>query len=219
LRSKHLQAIVIPKVHAAKDVHFVCRMIDSVAPVERREHIRLILSIESALGIQNLREIATSDPRVSALLFAAEDYCADLGMLRTSHRREMLYARSAVVTAACAFGLQSIDMVCIDYNNEAVLREECQEGREMAFTGKQAIHPGQIAIIHDMYRPADEDIARAVRIIAGHEEHSKVGVGAFGLDGKLIDMPVVKWAERLLARARSAGVAIPDAASLKSHAE
>ncbi|KAI8056558.1 Pyruvate/Phosphoenolpyruvate kinase-like domain-containing protein [Syncephalis plumigaleata] len=185
LLSKHLQAIVIPKVHQASDVHFISRMIDSVAPVDRREHIRLIASIESARGIMNIKEIAKSDPRLSALLFAAEDYCADLGLIRTSHRREMLYARSALVTTACAYGLQSIDLVCMDYQDDAILRSECQEGREMGFTGKQAIHPRQIATIQDMFRPSDEDLIRAVKIVKGYEEHSQRGYGAFGLEGKV----------------------------------
>ncbi|RKP22207.1 Pyruvate/Phosphoenolpyruvate kinase-like domain-containing protein, partial [Syncephalis pseudoplumigaleata] len=172
-------------------------------------------------GVMNLKEIATSDTRLSALLFAAEDYCADLaGLIRTTHRREMLYARSALVTTACAYGLQSIDLasrdhsfVCMDYQDDEILRHECQEGREMGFTGKQAIHPRQIVTIQEMFRPSEEDLIRAVKIVKGYVEHAQRGLGAFGLEGKVIDLPVVKWAERLIARARSAQMTIPNVSS------
>ncbi|RUS31775.1 hypothetical protein BC938DRAFT_477106 [Jimgerdemannia flammicorona] len=270
-------AIVIPKVQSAKDVQFVVRMIDSVAPesteadirqfsfitsrhegcldeplvVRRcyansrlhttlmshasRHNIRLIPSIESGLGIINLREIASADPRVDALIFAAEDYCADLGLIRTPSRTEMLYARQAVVTAASAFGLQAIDLVCLDFQNQAILEEECREGREFGFMGKQAIHPNQVEIIQKTFLPdpaavCDEvtvtmlgfsfignhmnsDIERAAKIIEGYELHSQKGVGAFNLDGKMIDLPVVKWASKVLARAKAAGLTISGATS------
>ncbi|CAG8449632.1 1901_t:CDS:10 [Diversispora eburnea] len=202
LQSKHLEGIVIPKVRSAKDIQFVSRMIDSVAPDENRSKIRLIASIESALGIMNLKEIAISDPRLDALVFAAEDYCADVGLIRTPSRKEMLLARQTLVTTASAYGLQSIDLVCVDFRNDDVLIEECKEGREMGFLGKQAIHPRQIDIIQKMFLPDEQDVERAARIVYGYEQHAKKGIGA-------IDLPVVKWAERILSRASSGGMTIP----------
>ncbi|CAG8497650.1 8989_t:CDS:10 [Paraglomus occultum] len=210
LRSTHLQAIVIPKVQSAKDIQFVSRMIDSVAKETTRASIRLIGSIESALGIMNLKEIATSDGRLDALIFAAEDYCADLGLTRTSSRKEFLYARQAIVTAACAYGLQAIDLVCLDYKNDAILAEECQEGREMGFVGKQAIHPQQVDIIHKTFLPDKKDINRAVKILNGYKEHSEKGIGVFSLDGKMIDLPMVKWAQRMISRVKAVDMPIPD---------
>ncbi|CDH54133.1 citrate lyase beta subunit [Lichtheimia corymbifera JMRC:FSU:9682] len=216
LHSKRLQAIVIPKVQSAKDINFVSRMIDSVAVESQRERIRLIASVESALGIMNIREIATADPRLDALIFAAEDYCADLGLIRTRRRNEMLFARQTIVNAAGAYGLQSLDLVCVNYQDEDVLREECKEGREFGFTGKQAIHPSQIDIIQEMFLPDPKDLEHAVRILEGFEHHSEKGVGAFNLDGKMfvlimhmIDMPVVKWANKIVSRAQAGGMTMP----------
>ncbi|KAF9366479.1 hypothetical protein BGX34_002352 [Mortierella sp. NVP85] len=209
LRSSRLQAIVIPKVQSAKDVQFVSQMVDSVAPFITRKNVKIIASIESALGIMNIKEIATSDPRVDALVFAAEDYCADLGLTRTREGTEMLYGRSAIVTAAHAYGLQAIDLVCMDYKNDEILREECEFGRRMGFLGKQAVHPRQLEIIQRCFLPTDHEIARAADISEGYQEHSKRGVGAFNYNGKVIDLPVVKWAEKILSRARQGGVAIP----------
>ncbi|KAG0311505.1 hypothetical protein BGZ97_011826 [Linnemannia gamsii] len=211
LRSSRLQAIVIPKVQSAKDVQFVSQMVDSVAPFITRKNVRIIASIESALGVMNLKEIATADPRVDALVFAAEDYCADLGLTRTREGTEMLYGRQAIVTAAHAYGLQAIDLVCMDYKNDDILREECEFGRRMGFLGKQAVHPRQLEIIQRCFLPTDHEIARAADISEGYQEHSKRGVGAFNYNGKVIDLPVVKWAEKILSRARQGGVAIPNA--------
>nr|CAG8504032.1 1633_t:CDS:10 [Entrophospora candida] len=197
LRSKRLEGIVIPKVRSAKDVQFVSRMIDSIAPDNTRSNIRLLASIESAMGIMNIKEI-----------FAAEDYCADLGMIRTPSCKELLLARQAIVVAASAYGLQAIDMVCLDFRNNEILMKECREGREMGFVGKQAIHPNQIDIIQKTFLPDEK--GKAARIIHEYGIYSKKGIGAFDLDGKVIDLPVVKWAERLITRAKSAGIKIPE---------
>ncbi|KAI8867910.1 Phosphoenolpyruvate/pyruvate domain-containing protein [Ramicandelaber brevisporus] len=206
LQSRHLNVILIPKVQSARDISFVSRAIDLLAPAETRSSIKLVASIESALGVMNIREIASADPRVDALLFAAEDYCADLGLIRSRSLKEMLYARSAVVTAAHAYGLQAIDLVCMDFKDKDVLAEECRGGRGMGFTGKQAIHPAQIETIHGEYAPSKAEIIRAKRIVDGYASSSRRGIGAFDLDGKAIDMPVVKWAEKILANASAAGI-------------
>jgi len=205
LTAPNLEAIVIPKVEHAWHVQLVSSVIDARAPAGRRSPVRLIACIESARGLLNAAAIAAADPRLDALVFASEDYCADVGMIRTAHRRELLYARSAVVTAAAAHGLQAIDLVCIDYKSEAALRAECQEGREMGFTGKQAIHPNQIAVIQELFAPRPAEIDYAQRIVAGYTDAVRRGLGALTVDGKMVDRPVVKWAEKVLARARRAG--------------
>jgi citrate lyase subunit beta-like protein len=74
-------------------------------------------------------------------------------LIRTPQRTEMLYARQKIVTTACAYGLQAIDLVCVDYQNMDILKEECREGREFGFSGKQAIHPGQIEVIQEYFLP------------------------------------------------------------------
>ncbi|KAI9015538.1 Pyruvate/Phosphoenolpyruvate kinase-like domain-containing protein [Hyaloraphidium curvatum] len=200
LRSKNLRAIVIPKVQSASDVLFVARMIDAVAPESNRQNVRLLAAIESAMGILNLREISTSEPRMDGLIFASEDYCADVHCTRTPSRTEMQYARQALVTHAAAFGLQAIDLVCVDYQNDATLEEECNEGRQWGFTGKQAIHPRQVDIIQRVFAPSSKDVEYAKRIVDGFDEFVRKGVGAFTLDGKMIDAPVVKWAQKIIAR-------------------
>ncbi|KAJ3316812.1 hypothetical protein HDU76_001539 [Blyttiomyces sp. JEL0837] len=202
LRSKSLQSILIPKVSSASDITFVGNMIDSLVPEASRSNIRIMASIETAKGLLSIEEIAKADPRVDTLVFAAEDYVADLGLIRTPSRLEMLYARQRLVTVAVAHGLQSIDLVCVNFKEEDVLREECREGRTFGFTGKQAIHPAQVPVIHESFFPTAQEIEYATKIVEGYESHNKQGLGAFNLDGTMIDMPVVKWAERILAKAK-----------------
>ncbi|KAJ3377526.1 hypothetical protein HDU84_008565, partial [Entophlyctis sp. JEL0112] len=144
--------------------------------------IKILAAIESARGMLDIPKIiAAGDGRVEALVFAAEDYAADLGLIRTSSRLEMLLARQTVVMHAVANGLQAIDL------NQDVLLEECREGRTFGFTGKQAIHPNQIENIQSTFTPTDKEIEYAARIVDAAREHSNRGVGAFDLDGKVVD--------------------------------
>ncbi|KAG1460653.1 hypothetical protein G6F56_005901 [Rhizopus delemar] len=87
--------------------------------------------------------------------------------------------------------------------------------REFGFTGKQAIHPDQIETIQTLFLPDPKVLERAFRIVEAHEHYSQKGIGAFNLDGKMIDMPVVKWAEKVVARAKAGGMPIPELESKK----
>ena len=165
----------------------------------------MIVLVETALGIVNLKEIASSDPRLQALIFGAEDLAGDIGAVRTREGWEVFYARSAVVTHAAAFGLQAIDMVYIDYKDAEGLVRESAEAARMGYAGKQVIHPNQVAPVQGAFTPDDAAIAHAQRVMNAMREHQEAGKGAFALDGKMIDMPLVKAAERVLDRARAAG--------------
>ncbi|KAI9473065.1 hypothetical protein LPJ78_001872 [Coemansia sp. RSA 989] len=202
LKSERLDVLMVPKVQTANDLHWVLETMDN-------PKVRIIAAIETALGICNIREIAQV-PQVDSLLFAAEDYCADTGIIRTEGRRELYYARSVVSTTAHAFGLQAIDMVTMDFRNPSILQEESQEAVEMGFTGKQLIHPLQIDLVNGLFAPQPQVVERAAEIVCGYREHYQRGKGAFDLNGKAIDMPVVKWAYRVLQRAELAGIDVTD---------
>jgi citrate lyase subunit beta-like protein len=125
-----------------------------------------------------------------------------MGATRTPDARELLYARTAVVTHAVACGLQSIDMVCLDFKNNDVLFKETVEGRQMGYTGKQAIHPNQIDTIYNAFLPSNQELTLAKRITEEWEKYKVEGKGAFSIDGKMMDLPMVKWAQRIMLRAR-----------------
>ena len=119
-------------------------------------------------------------------------------MTRTAGRTEMLYTRGKLLCTAKAFGLDAIDLVCIDYKNECALVEEATEGFHMGFTGKQAIHPNQVPAIYQAFTPTPSRVAFAQKIVEGFEKHSLEGKGAFEVDGKMIDLPMLKWAQGIL---------------------
>lgn len=199
--------LVLPKVGDAQYVQWVS---GQIARVERENGwpeggIVLLALIETARGVVNLKDIAGSDPRLQALIFGAEDLAGDMGLVRTRGGQEVLYARSATAIHAAAFGLQALDIVFMDLKNPVELRVESMQGAQMGYTGKQVIHPNQVSIVQEAFTPNDEAIAQAKRVVEAADEHQQTGVGAFTLDGKMVDAPVVKAAQWVLERARAAG--------------
>jgi len=202
----HPDGIVIPKIESPEQIQWASGKIEAAElangwPVNS---IRLIVDFETARGILNLKEIA-SHSRLDALIFGAEDFAASVGATRTAEAWEVFYARSAVVTAASAYGLQAIDMVTIDFRDIERVRREAEYGARLGYTGKQIIHPNQVAPVQEAFTPDDEAIAHARRLVEAFDEHQAKGSGAFALDGKMIDMPLVKAAQNVLARAHTAG--------------
>jgi citrate lyase beta subunit len=199
--------IVVPKVEEGEQVRWVS---EKITAAEREMSwpvgsIPLIILVETARGVVNLAKIAGAAPRLEAIIFGAEDLAGDVGMARTRAGSEVIYARSAIVVHAAAFNLQAIDMVFIDFKDEAGLREEAMQGVQMGFAGKQIIHPDQVAPVQEVFTPSEEAIARALTVMEEYANHQSDGLGAFAMDGKMVDAPAVKAAERVLARARAAG--------------
>lgn len=199
--------IVIPKVSNPQDIRWVS---DQITPVEESHNwplhgIGLFIIVETSLGIVNLTGLANADPRLRVLIFGAEDLAVDLGAKRTHEGWEIFYARSALVLHASAFGLQAIDMVYTDFEDLDGLIKEAEQGSHMGFAGKQIIHPNQVTPVQTAYTPSDEEIAQALHIRDAFDAHQKAGLGAFAVNGKMIDAPIVKLAEQVLARAQAAG--------------
>jgi citrate lyase beta subunit len=200
-------SIVVPKIETAEQVKWVSEHIEKYELASNHEvgDVRLLVGVETAKGILNLREIAEADGRLEAIIFGAEDYAASIGARRTKEATEVLYARQAVVTACAANDLQAIDMVYIDFHDEAGLRAEAEQGAAFGFSGKQIIHPNQVAAVQEAFTPSEDAIRYAVRVIETFDASQKEGKGAYALDGKMIDMPLLKNAHKVLDRARAAG--------------
>jgi citrate lyase beta subunit len=200
-------AIVVPKVEMAQQVRAISEYIEvyEVASKLAVGSIRMLVGVETARGILNIKEITESDKRLEAIIFGAEDYAASIGATRTKAATEVLYARSAVVNACAANDLQAIDMVYIDFRDTDGLRLEAQQGAALGFSGKQIIHPNQVAAVQEAFTPSEEAIAYAQRLVEAFTTSQKEGRGAFALDGKMIDMPLLKNAQKVLERAKAAG--------------
>lgn len=212
--SPNLDAVVVPKVETAADLTFVADVLRHTAPERHQASlgnpIKIIALIESAKAIMNLGEICRATPQLSGLIFAAEDFALDLSLTRTPSLREFLYARSAVVTAARAADLpSSIDLVCTAFRGESGLKtlaEECEDGKALGFNGKQCIHPSQLDVVHRKFSPSEHELNWAARILVANEKAVRQGRGAWTLDGKMIDAPVIGKAAAIAERARKCDI-------------
>jgi citrate lyase beta subunit len=199
--------IVVPKVETGKQVKWVS---DQISNIEEQYNwpsgsIILIVIIESALALVNLREITTATNRLEALILGAEDLAADLGAERSQSGWEVFFARSAIVTYAAAYGLQAIDLVNIDFQDLSNLRVQANQGAKMGFAGKQVIHPDQVHPVQQAFTPNEEQIAQSKKLLEEFKLYQEAGRGAFAVDGKMIDAPLIKSAQGILERARAAG--------------
>jgi citrate lyase subunit beta/citryl-CoA lyase len=199
--------ILIPKVERPEQVSEVDRMIGEIKV--RNGIVRpiwIMPILESALGIENASVIATVSENVAALTIGLEDYTADLGVVKTAEGRESQYARSRLVNAARAAGVQAIDSVFGDVSDVGGLRSWGEASRALGFEGMGCIHPGQIRVIHEAFAPTAAEIEKAQRIVAAFEEAQTRGLAVVSLGSKMIDPPVVQRALKLVDRAKAMGV-------------
>jgi citrate lyase beta subunit len=200
---------VLPKIEDPQQIAWVSELLALAEDRNnwRRNSIKILAIIETANGVVNLRDIIGSSPRLEALIFGAEDLAGDMGAVRTPQGWEVFYARSAVVLHAKAAGLQAIDTVYIDLNApEDQLIAETELALRMGYTGKLAIHPKQVEPMQRVFTPTASEIDAAQRLIAAHDSHQAAGTGVFEYEGKMIDMPMVRAAMSVIARAKACGV-------------
>lgn len=216
-----LDAVVIPKVNSAADLTFVADVLKHIAPERypsdssssNNKPIKLIALVESAASILNLSEICRAGVKdnvhLSGLVFAAEDFAHDLSATRSPSLREFLYARSAIATHARAFDIPStIDLVCTSFRGEAgaaQLAEECADGRGLGFNGKQCIHPSQVEVVQRAFAPGEDEVEWSVRVLVADAKAGGGGRGAWTLEGKMVDVPVVRKARAVVERAERCG--------------
>jgi citrate lyase subunit beta/citryl-CoA lyase len=199
--------ILIPKVEEPEQIREADRMISDIKA--RTGIIRTIWMmpiLESALGIENAFEVATASENVAALTIGLEDYTADLGVVKTTEGRETQYARSRVVNAARAAGVQAIDSVFSDVADMEALRQWAEASRALGFEGMGCIHPGQIRVVHEAFQPTAVEIEKARKVVAAFEDAQSRGLAVVSLGSKMIDPPVVQRALKLVERARAMGV-------------
>lgn len=201
-----LDGVLVPKVVRAEEL----AMLDEMLAARERAaslvpgSVRVIAAIETAAALIDAPRIAKA-PRVIGLMFGSEDFAAELGLptRREAEAAELLYARSAVVVAAVAAGVQAFDGIWADFRDEAGLRDDAVRGRRLGFSGRQCIHPDQIAVVNEVFSPAPDEVAHARRVIAAYEDGVAKGLGAVALDGEMLDPPIVERARRVLRMTRS----------------
>ena len=166
--------------------------------------ITLIPWLESAKAIVHCYDICRASPRIVGVAFGGEDFTHDMGIERLEDESEIAYPRNVLCVAAKAAEVMALDTPYFRFKDEAGLRANSAAARQCGFKGKFAIHPAQIDAINETFSPSEAEIAHARRVVEAFEEAERQGRGSTSLDGKVIDVPVVKRARAVLALAETA---------------
>ena len=201
--SPELYGISLPKAHTPEIVKEVDA---SLGRLEREcgmaeGRTKLVPWIESALAVWRSYDVCHASPRVVGAAFGAEDFTADMGISRSKQGLEIAWPRAVVAVAARGAGIVSLGTVVVDFNDQEFLEEDCRLERSLGYQGKFCIHPRQVEVVNRVFRPADDEIDQARRVILAYETGETQGVGAVALDGEMVDRPVYVRAQRLLDRA------------------
>lgn len=187
--------LFLPKVDGPDEI----RIADAVL-TEAGSRAGLIALIESVDGLENVQSIANASPRLELLLFGAVDLAAELGCEIAP--LPLLYARSRIVHAARRAGIGALDVPCLAVTDLEQLEAEARDAKAMGFTGKAVLHPSNVKTVHEVFSPTPEEVARARDVISAFQS-SKTGLVV--IDGKLIEKPVIRKMEQIMAAAEAAG--------------
>ena len=204
----HIFGVSVGKMDSPDAVGEVVRMIQKfeLRAGVRLGSTRLIPWIESAEAIVNAYDICRASSRIVAVALGAEDFTNDMEIERRDDDAELAYARSAVAVGARAAGVLALDTPFFAFRDSDGLRTNSEMSRGIGFRGRFAIHPAQLEIVNEVYSPSEEEVRQAQRVVDAFEEAVAVGRGSTSLDGKVVDVPVVKRAQALLEQARQMGI-------------
>ena len=200
--------ILLPKTGSETDVLTADAYISSVAEKlgMERGSVGLMPLIETALGVENAFRIASATSRVKALFLGAEDLTADLQCKRTKESREIEYARTRLVVAARAAGVEVYDTPFTDVNDDEGIWVDAKTAKALGFNGKASISPRHVEVINSVFSPTQADVDYAYEVMDAIELAKKQGKGAIALHGKMIDAPIVARAQRTIAMAEALGI-------------
>ena len=201
-----------PKCRSGADVMVLAQALDEA----ERQHglpagsTRIMAIItEVPVSLLNMNTYIGCSARVESMTWGAEDLSAAMGSTGNrnaagAYTSPFRLARDLCLITATAAGVQPVDTIYGNYKDDRGLEAECRASVQDGFTGKIAIHPGQIAVINTVFTPSAAEVAKSRRIVAAFDDHP--GVGVVGLDGEMLDQPHLTRARRILERARQADV-------------
>jgi citrate lyase subunit beta/citryl-CoA lyase len=182
-----------PKTETIEDLQKLISTIEEIEDEHQLPHDKMTIHImiETALGVQNVFDIAKYSKRIDAITIGGQDLTADMNIKSSKNGSGIDLARKMIVMAAKANRIDAIDTVFVDIDDEEGLRKETEYIKQIGFSGKAVINPRQIDIIHEIYTPTEEEIRKAYRIVKEFNKNTANGVGVFAIDGKMVDAPVV----------------------------
>ena len=200
--------ILLPKTGAASDILAVDSYMTALEEKLGLETgcVGLMALIETAMGVENAFSIATASQRVKALFLGAEDLTADLQCKRTKEGREIQYARTRLVVAARAAGVDVYDTPFTDVSDDEGIWEDTRLAKALGFTGKASISPRHVEVINSVFSPTAEEIEYAYEVLDAIALAKAQGKGAIALRGKMIDAPIVARAQRTIEMAQALGL-------------
>ena len=191
----NVNLVLLPKCEKPEQLQAVNDRIRKIQQKHNQSNpVWIMPIIESALGVINAYPIASCSGNIVALAIGLEDYTADLGTKRTPEGTESFFARSMIVNAARAAGIQPIDSVFSDVGDMEGLRQNVLRSKALGFDGMGCIHPRQIVVIHETFAPTPDEIEKARKIVFAFYKAQEQGLGVVALGTKMIDPPVVKRA-------------------------
>jgi citrate lyase subunit beta/citryl-CoA lyase len=197
-------AILLPKVESGEQVRMVDWVLGGLEQARGLPPGSVALAgiVETAAGLQNVAAIAAASPRLKQLMFGAVDLAADLGIALDDDAGATTHARFAIAVASRAAGLQPpVDTAYTEIANLEGLRRTTERARALGYSGKACIHPGQIAIVNEVFTPSEAELEWARKVVASFEAAERQGLAAVALEGQMLDYPVVEKARRVIARA------------------
>lgn len=206
-----VEVVRIPKTETVEDVMTVDREIEKIEKACGREigSTKIMVAIESALGVMHAFEIAKSPTkRLIGMALSGEDFVTSMKTTRTPEGDELYVARGMIAMAGRACGLEVLDTVYSDVNNDEGFLKEANLIKRMGFGGKSLIHPRQVELIHNVYTPSEKEIVKAKKIVDATAEALRENKGVFTVDGKMVDKPIIERAQRVLELAKAAGVLV-----------
>ncbi|MCI0572514.1 MAG: CoA ester lyase [Myxococcaceae bacterium] len=208
---RFVDVVVVPKVDGPEDVHFIDRLLTQVELAAGLDvgRIRLEVLIESAKGLLAAERIATASPRLASLIFGIADYAGDVGArdFKDAPYERFVHARSHLVAAARAAGLNAIDAVTVQFRDLEKVRADAEAGAQLGFDGKWAIHPSHLEPIHAAYTPSRAELERALAILEAYRKADvEQGTGAIVFGDEMVDAASLRVEWRKLAVARRAGL-------------
>ncbi len=205
-----LEGLVIPKVETSEQIAIVegilgRREVEAKVP---GGSVRLLVAIESPVGLFNAYSIASSSRRIVGLIFGAEDFCREMGLplRREAEASDLTYARSHIATAAAAAHVQAVDGVWTDLKDTEGMRRHALQARRLGMSGISIIHPSQIDAANAAFTPTREELEYAAEVLQAFEAARARGDGAIALRGQLLDYPIVDRARQTVALGKSLGV-------------
>lgn len=195
-----IDGVVIPKLETVEQAFPALHWIDRLDAASPRARPRTIVGgIESVRGVLNAVALCERVAAMGAVYFGAEDYAADIGGRRTPRGDEVYVARSMVVMAAKAAGRVAIDQAVVDIRNDALFLDDASRGRDLGYDGKICVTPGQVKLAHRAFSPTPEERDYARRLVAAYDEATARGIGTIDFEGRMIDGPLLKRAQQVLA--------------------